>query len=127
MRPPDRGDTVASVQDHNGNDGMTTHWGHDSAGQIPSGARAVYGEPRRGSRATPRHYLPSFLSSNRREALGESSVAIWDKAKDMSVDARRKDEEYHARAMHEVQSGQRRDGLWAKAVYLRVATRPPLS
>ena len=43
-------------------------------------------------------------------------MAIWDKAKDASVDARRKDEEYHARAMHEVQSGQRRDGLWAKAV-----------
>lgn len=42
-------------------------------------------------------------------------MAIWDKAKDASVDARRRDEEYHARAMHEIQSGQRRDGLWAKA------------
>lgn len=43
-------------------------------------------------------------------------MAIWDKAKDASVDARRRDEEYHARAMHEIQCGQRRDGLWAKAV-----------
>jgi len=43
-------------------------------------------------------------------------MAIWDKAKDASVEARRRDEEYHARAMHEIQSGQRRDGLWAKAV-----------
>src|SRR3546814_17035599 len=43
-------------------------------------------------------------------------MAIWDKAKDASVDARRRDEEYHARAMHEIQSGKRRDGLWAKAV-----------
>lgn len=43
-------------------------------------------------------------------------MAFWDRAKDAAVDARRKDEEYHARAMHEVQSGLRRDGLWAKAV-----------
>lgn len=43
-------------------------------------------------------------------------MAIWEKAKDASVEARRKDEEYHARAMHEIQSGKRRDGLWAKAV-----------
>jgi len=43
-------------------------------------------------------------------------MAIWDRARDAFVDSRRKDEEYHARAMHEVQSGHRRDGLWAKAV-----------
>lgn len=43
-------------------------------------------------------------------------MAIWDKVKYTSVDARRKDEEYYARAMQEVQSGRRRDGLWAKAV-----------
>ena len=43
-------------------------------------------------------------------------MAIWEKAKDASVDARRRDEEYHARAMYEIQAGKRRDGLWAKAV-----------
>jgi hypothetical protein len=43
-------------------------------------------------------------------------MAFWDRVKNASVDARRKDEEYHARAMHEIQSGHRRDGLWAKAV-----------
>ena len=36
-------------------------------------------------------------------------MAIWDKAKDASVDARRKDEEYHARAMHEALSNQLRN------------------
>ena len=43
-------------------------------------------------------------------------MAIFDRAKDASVEARRRDEEYHARAMHEIQSGKRRDGLWAKAL-----------
>lgn len=43
-------------------------------------------------------------------------MAIWEKIKNASVEARRKDEEYHARAMHEIQSGKRRDGLLAKAV-----------
>ena len=43
-------------------------------------------------------------------------MAIWEKAKDASVDARRRDEEYHARAMYEIKAGKRRDGLWAKSV-----------
>jgi len=43
-------------------------------------------------------------------------MAFWDRVKNAFVDARRKDEEYHARALHEIQSGYRRDGLWAKAV-----------
>ena len=41
---------------------------------------------------------------------------IWGKIKAASADARRKDEEYHARAMHKIQAGNRRDGLWAKAM-----------
>ena len=43
-------------------------------------------------------------------------MAIFDRAKDASVEARRRDEEYNARAMYEIQSGKRRDGLWAKAL-----------
>ena len=43
-------------------------------------------------------------------------MAIFDRAKDASVKARRRDEEYNARAMYEIQSGKRRDGLWAKAL-----------
>ncbi len=43
-------------------------------------------------------------------------MAIFDRAKDSSVEARRRDEEYHARAMYEIQSGRRRDGLWVKAL-----------
>ena len=43
-------------------------------------------------------------------------MAIFDRAKDASVEARRRDEEYHARALYEIQSGKRRDGLWAKAL-----------
>ena len=43
-------------------------------------------------------------------------MSFWQKAKDVSVAARLKDEEYHARAMYEIQQGRRRDGLWAKAL-----------
>lgn len=45
-------------------------------------------------------------------------MALWNSVKKASVEARRKDEECHARAMYEIQSGKRRDGLWAKSVLL---------
>ena len=43
-------------------------------------------------------------------------MTIWEIVKDVSVDSRRRDEEFHVRAMSEIQSGKRRDGLWAQAI-----------
>lgn len=43
-------------------------------------------------------------------------MGIWDAIQDSAMASRRVDEELHALALREVQSGVRRDGLWAKAL-----------
>ena len=41
---------------------------------------------------------------------------MWKSIKDAAVIERLKDEAAHAEAMHEMSTGKRRDGLWAKAI-----------